>query len=89
MTFPMFGPLILLAASVSPSSAPPMAGAQQSAAFRATSRASAQATVTIRVISGVRFGADQSMTAPGADRRSSLLADASGTPRAAELLEFQ
>jgi hypothetical protein len=62
-----------------------MAGAEQPAAFRA----SAQATVTIRVISGVRFGADQSKTAPGADRRSSLLADAGGLLRAAELLEFQ
>jgi hypothetical protein len=84
----MLGPLILLAASVSPSSSPSMASGQQPS-FQATGRASARATVTIRVISGVRFGADQSMTAPGADRRSSSLADASGILRPAELLEFQ
>ena len=81
----MFGPLVLLAASVSPSAAPVSSAADRPVAVRA----SASATVTIRIVSGARFGADQAKEAPGADRRSSLIADASGTMRAAELLEFQ
>ena len=85
----MFGPLVLLAASVSPAIAPAPQVAEPTAAARATIRASAQASVTIRIISAARFGPGQPGNAPGADRRSTLLADASGAPRPAELLEFQ
>jgi hypothetical protein len=85
MALMMFGPVVFLAASVSPSTAPAPPVAERQVAVRA----SATATATIRIISGVRFGADQAKEAPGADRRSSLLADANGTMRAAELLEFQ
>ena len=83
MALTMFGPLILLAASVSPSTAPVPPVAQRQVVVRAS------ATATIRIVSGVKFGADQPKDAPGADRRKALLADASGTLRSAELLEFQ
>jgi len=89
MTRMMFGPLVLLAASVSPSPAPATPAAERPAALPVVTSATAQATVSIRIISGVRFGADEAKEAPGADRRSAWLADASGTMSAAELLEFQ
>jgi hypothetical protein len=89
MALIMFGPLVLLAASVSPAAAPPTPGAPNAASARPASIASAQATVSIRIISGVRFGADELYEAVGADRRSTSLSDASGAVRAAELLEFQ
>jgi hypothetical protein len=82
----MVGPLLFLAASVSPQ--PQLQPAQPVAPARHT-RATAHATATIRIISGVRFGPSYAASVAGADRRSSRLTDADGTTRPAELLEFQ
>jgi len=82
----MFGPLILLAASVSPLPAPAPAGA---ASFRPVSSVTARATVSIKVISGVSFGASHASGTAGASRTSTELSDAAGLMRPAELLEFQ
>jgi hypothetical protein len=79
----MIGPLILLAASVSPQ---PRPAAQP---FRPVSSVYARATVSIRIMSGASFGAGHSSTVPGASRRASQLVDAAGQARPAELLEFQ
>ena len=88
MTRIMVAPLVLFLASLSPASAaaPP---AERMAAFRPTSTASAAATVTIRVISGARFGPDHAGDDPAATRRKAVLTDSAGHPRDAELLEFQ
>jgi hypothetical protein len=80
----MIGPLILLAASASPPSRPIVA-----AEFQPVSSVTARATVSIRIVSGVSFGADYTAAAPGAVRRESQLTDAAGQTRPAELLEFQ
>jgi hypothetical protein len=84
----MFGPLLLLAASVSPP-APAAPATPRVSQFRPTGRATARATVSITVISGVRFGAEQVSGDEGAVRRKARIADADGVTRAAELLEFQ
>ena len=85
----MLGPVVLLAALASP--APPAAGqvAGLSADVGRASRATAYATASIRIVSGVRFGPDQLSGASGADRRKAVLADADGVSHPAELLEFQ
>jgi hypothetical protein len=85
----MFGPLVLMAASVTPTtpvSAPVTNGISN---FHAVGRAAATATVSIRIVTGVRFGTDHPGTADGAERRQAQLTDASGALRPAELLEFQ
>jgi hypothetical protein len=85
----MIGPLILLAPIASPlprSAEPAGTGA---AAFQPVSSVSASATVTIRIVSGVRFGQSQVSGDAGAIRRRSELADPSGLMRPTELLEFQ
>jgi hypothetical protein len=84
MTSSMFGALLLLAASATP--AAPTAALPKAAVSR---RVSATATARIRIISGVRFGENQSPNAAGADRRKAQLADADGLIRPAEFLEFQ
>jgi hypothetical protein len=89
MTHLMLGPLVLLAALASPTTPAtgqvtgPIADAGRS------SRATAYATASIRIVSGVRFGPDQLSGASGADRRKAVLPDADGMARPAELLEFQ
>jgi hypothetical protein len=89
MTPGMLGPLILLAVSVSaaPSAGPPVT--ERLASDRPRVSATANATVSIRIISGVRFGSSQLSGAAGAARRTSVLADSDGLARPAELLEFQ
>lgn len=89
MTLLMLGPVVLLAALVSP--APPAAGQATGpiADIGHASRATAYATASIRIVSGVRFGPDQLSGASGADRRQAVLVDADGVARPAELLEFQ
>ena len=87
MTCFMLGSLVLLMASVA--SAFAAAPAADSPAFRPTSGATATATVSIRVISGVRFGSDHVEGDRVASRRKAQLADAAGQLRDAELLEFQ
>ena len=87
MTRMMFGPLVLFAASVSAISPAGPPTAQRGA--QPTVRATAMATASITIISGVRFGPDHLSGAEGADRRKSVLVDADGVERPAELLEFQ
>jgi hypothetical protein len=87
MTAGMFGPFILLAASVSGTALASPAPAESSPRPRIS--ATAQATATIRVISGVRFGPGQLSGAAGATRRTAVLSDSDGLARPAELLEFQ
>ena len=85
----MFGPLILLAASVSLPARPVSPAPNGVASFKPVSRATAQATVSIRILSGVSFGEGRLTGGEGGLRRKALLADADGTARAAELIEFQ
>ena len=85
----MFGPLLLLAASVSPI-APALPPARKgSANYRATSSATAHATVSITILAGVRFGAGQISGAENAIRRKAEIRESDGLARPAELLEFQ
>jgi len=87
MTCFMLGSLVLLMASVASASA--AAPAADRPAFRSTSGATATATASIRVISGVRFGSDHVEGDRIASRRKAQLTDAAGQLRDAELLEFQ
>ena len=89
MTRIMFGPLILLAASVSPPARPVSPAPNGVASAKPVSRAMAQATVSIRIISGVSFGEGRLSGGEGGFRRKAQLADANGTVRPAELIEFQ
>lgn len=85
----MFGPLVLLAASASPiAPALPPAG-QGVVNYRATSTATAHATVSIRIVSGVRFGDGQISGAENATRRTAEIREPEGLVMPAELLEFQ
>ena len=89
MGWPMFGLPMLLAASIAPA-APALPPAGRSAGgFQPTSSVTAQATVSIRVVSGVRFGQDQLSGAETASRRNALIRGPDGLVRPAELLEFQ
>ena len=85
----MFGPLLLLAASVAPvpTASPPVAARISGSLPRIG--ATAHARVSITIISGVRFGANQPRAAAGADRRTARLTNADGSTSSAELLEFQ
>jgi hypothetical protein len=85
----MFGQLVLLAALVSPPALalPPAEGRTSNSPPRIV--ATAQARVSITIISGVRFGPGYVSGAVGADRRKVTLAEADGLVRTAELLEFQ
>lgn len=85
----MLGPVVLLAALASPLVPAMEQAAQPVAETRPVTRATAHATATIRIISGVRFGQNQLSGASGADRRRAVLTDADGLERPAELLEFQ
>ena len=89
MTRNMFGPLVLLAASVTPVAPAAVPAAQHISNYQPSNRATATATVSIRVISGVQFGANHQGMADGAERRKAQLTDADGIYRPAELLEFQ
>jgi len=79
----MIGPLLLIAA-MTPPQAQPVAPA-----FQPVSGATARATVSVRIVSGVRFGLGHSAEAPGAIRRKTRMADSDGSVHRAELLEFQ
>lgn len=89
MTRTMFGPLILLAASVSPPAQPVSSPATAQRIAAPASRSTATATATIRVVSGVSFGKDKLAGAELADRRKAQLTAADGLIYPAELLEFQ
>ena len=88
MTRNMVGPMLILAALASPA-VPALEQATQPTHLRPGLSATARATVSIRIVSGVRFGSDQHSVAVGADRRKAELTDADGLVRSAELLEFQ
>ena len=89
MTPMMFGPLVLLAASVSPALPAGSPVAQRVDPAMPAVRARASATVSIRIVSGVRFGVDVVSGAEGAVRRKAEIAAADGSAYPAELLEFQ
>ncbi len=84
----MLGSLILFMASIAPVPAAPPPGGSGNA-FCPITGATATATVSIRVISGVRFGPDHAEGDRLATRRKSQLTDAAGQLRVAEILEFQ
>ena len=84
----MVGSLVLFLASIASAPAAPPA-AETGATFRPTTGATATATVSIRVISGVSFGSDHVEGDAIAGRRKAQLTDAAGQMRDAELLEFQ
>jgi hypothetical protein len=78
---------LFMATIVSHPTVPP--GGEGRSNFRPVAGATATATVSIRVISGVRFGADHIDGDALGSRRKAQLTDAAGQPRDAELLEFQ
>lgn len=85
----MLGPFLLVAASISPAQ-PALPPARQGAAsFHPASGVTAHATVSIRIVSGVRFGDGQLGEASPGARRTAEISEPDGTVRAAELLEFQ
>jgi hypothetical protein len=80
MTVMMIGPVLFLAAMASP---------QAQSTFQPIGGATARATASVRIVSGVRFGHGRLADAPGAIRRPAMLTDREGRSRPAELLEFQ
>ena len=84
----MLTPFALFLASTASALAAPPAG-ERVASFRPVASATATATVSIRVISGVRFGSDFHEGDSIASRSKAQLTDAAGQLRDAELLEFQ
>lgn len=88
MTRMVIGPVLLLAAMVSPDIRPSPAP-QRVAQFQPTSGVTARATVSVRIVSGARFGEGKGKEAVGALRRRVQLAERDGASRPAELLEFQ
>jgi hypothetical protein len=89
MTPIMIGPVVLLAALASPFAPAPEQAAQSRSNFQPTSSATAHATVSIRIISGVQFGEGRLVGAENAIRRQTQLTDATGASRQAEIVEFQ
>jgi hypothetical protein len=85
----MFGPVLLVAALVSPEIRPSAPAPAAIATFRPSGGATARATASVRIVSGVRFGPGKSALAPGAHRRTIHLADQGGVVHPLELLEFQ
>ncbi len=84
----MLGPFALFMASAASASAAPLAD-ERSSSFQPSASVTAQATATVRIISGVRFGADYFDDGGLGSRRKAQLIDSAGNARAAELLEFQ
>jgi hypothetical protein len=89
MAFMVFGPVLLLAALVSPEIRPPAPAPTAIAKFRPTGGATARATASVRIVSGVRVSRDNSALAPGAHRRTIYLAEQGGIVQLVEILEFQ
>lgn len=85
----MLGPFLLVAAAIAPAH-PALPPARQGAgSFRPASSVTAHATVSIRIVSGVRFGEGQLGEASPGSRRTAEISEPDGTVRPAELLEFQ
>ena len=89
MTRMVIGPVLLLAAMVSPEIRPAPPAPQRIAKFQPTSGVTERATVVVRIVSAARFGRGKSGEAPGALRRRVQLAEQDGPSRPIELLEFQ
>lgn len=89
MTRMVIGPILLLAALVSPEFRPAPPAPQRIAKFQPTGGATARATVSVRILSGARFGQGKAGDAPGGTRRSVRLVERDGIIRPTELLEFQ
>ena len=85
----MSGPLILLAAmSATPQDV--VTPAARPAAFRPAGGATARATASVRILSGVTFGASRTdPPSSGAQRRQTRTGDPHDQGRAIETLEFQ
>ena len=88
MPFAMIGSLLLILASAQPTDRPSEPPAIASG-FQASGRATARATVSIRILNAASFGHGIASGTEGAQRRQSRLNDAAGVARNAELLEFQ
>lgn len=88
MTRMLIGPVLLLAAMVSPEIRPAPPALQRIAKFQPTSGVTARATASVRIVSGIRFGHGMASDAVGATRRSVRLAEPDGIVPV-ELLEFQ
>ena len=89
MTRMVIGPILLLAAMVSPEARPAAPALQRVAHFQPTGGAAARATVSVRIVSAVRFGPGRGEQAAGATRRRVRLTEYDGAVTSAELLEFQ
>jgi len=89
MTRVMIGPMILFAAVVSSGGQPALAVLTRSSAFQPVSGATARATASVRIVSGVKFGPSHSGDVSNAIRRPARLTDQAGQAQPAELLEFQ
>lgn len=89
MALAMIGLLFLIAASAQPSDRPSPPGAAAVSSFQPTSRVTAHATASIRILNAVSFGRDIATGTDGAQRRKARLEDSAGNGRDAELLEFQ
>lgn len=85
----MSGVLLLLAAMASPDVRPAPPAPQVMEKFRPVGGATARASASIRILSGVSFGHGRKVDAPGAYQRSARLEEAPGVFRPAQLLEFQ
>ena len=82
----MIGPALLLALTASPAAGvDPSLGASPPA-FRPVGGATARASVSVRILPGVRFGPGRAVEASGAERRSVRAKD---RHEQLELLEFQ
>jgi hypothetical protein len=89
MTRMVIGPLLLLAAMVSPEARPLPPAPERFAKFQPTSGATGRATASVRIVSAARFGPGKADGAAGGTRRAVRLIERDGTVRSAELLEFQ
>jgi len=85
----MIHSLLLFAAAHSAGFPPAERSPEPAAKFAPTGGATARATASVRIVSGVSFGPGLSAATPGADRRHARIVDREGQSRSAELLEFQ
>ena len=85
----MSGILLLLAALASPDVRPVPPAPSAMEKFQPRSGATAHATASIRIVSGVSFGAGRQVDLPGTIQRSVRLEESPGVLRPAQLIEFQ
>jgi hypothetical protein len=81
---------LLLVSAAYPAISNPAAQAQSpSARFIPSSKVSARATASVRIVKGIRYGSEHPDKAPGATLRSAILNGSDGQAYPAKLLEFQ